>query len=76
MEYNTNTYVTISHDDCVALNLGESHRTNNDGSVCILEYAEGQEIPAEIQAVIIQSYTHQGALELVEQAEWTAELPM
>jgi len=76
MEYNTNTYVTISHNDCETLNLGDTHRTNNDGSVCILEYSEGQEIPAEVQEVVIASYTHQGALELVSQPEWNMEVPM
>lgn len=76
MEYNTNTYVTILHTDCDALELGDTHRTTNDGSVCIIEFAEGQEIPAEIQAVIINSYTHQEALALVEQPEWVTEILM
>lgn len=75
MEYNTNTYVTINHSDCEALGLGENHRTNNDGTIRILEFAQGEEISAEVQAVILANYTHQEALELVAGAEWVSELP-
>jgi hypothetical protein len=35
MEYNSNTYLTIAHTDCEALGLGEGHRTNNTGDICI-----------------------------------------
>ena len=35
MEYNSNTYLTIAHSDCDALELGNSHRTNNVGDTCI-----------------------------------------
>jgi len=76
MEYNSNIYVTISHSDCDALNLGNGHRTNNAGDTCIIEYAQGQEIPAEIQAVVIGTYTHEEALALVSTEEWTSQLPM
>ena len=75
MEYNSNTYLTIAHADCDALGLGEGHRTSNDGSTCIIEFGQGQEIPAEIQAVVVGTYTHQEALELVSSADWTSELP-
>jgi len=75
MEYNTNTYVTINHSDCDALGLGENHRKNNDGTICILEFAQSEEISAEFQAVILASYTHQEALELVAGSEWVSELP-
>ena len=74
MEYNTNTYLTILHTDCEALNLTGNHRTTNDGTVCILEYPTLEAIPAEVAAVIIQTYTHQEALELVAGAEWVSEL--
>ncbi len=76
MEYNDHTYITISHTDCETLNLGEGHRTSNDGSICILEFASIDAIPADIAAVMIQTYNHQEALELVAGAEWVAELPL
>jgi len=75
MEYNDHTYVTISHDDCETLNLGDGHRTSNDGSICILEFASIDAIPEDIAAVMIATYTHEQALALVAGAEWTQELP-
>jgi len=76
MEYNSNTYLTIAHTDCETLNLGEGHRTSNDGSICIMEFASTDVIPEEIAAVMIQTYTHQEALALVAGAEWVSELPL
>lgn len=76
MEYNDHTYITISHNDCETLNLGEGHRTSNDGSICILEFASIDAIPEDIAAVMIQTYNHQEALALVAGAEWVAELPL
>jgi hypothetical protein len=76
MEYNDHTYITISHNDCETLNLGEGHRTSNDGSICILEFASIDAIPTEIAAVMIQTYNHQEALALVAGAEWVSELPL
>ena len=76
MEYNSNTYLTIAHSDCEALNLGNGHRTNNAGDTCIIEFGQGQEIPEEIQAVVIGTYTHEEALALVSTEEWTSQLPM
>ena len=76
MEYNSNTYLTIAHSDCDALELGNSHRTNNAGDTCIIEYGQGQEIPAEVLAVVIGTYTHEEALVLVSGEEWTSQLPM
>jgi hypothetical protein len=75
MEYNTNTYVTINHSDCETLGLGDNHRTNNDGTVCIIEFAQDVEIPTEVQSVILASYTHEQALELVNGIDWVSELP-
>jgi hypothetical protein len=75
MEYNTNTYITIAHTTCEALNLGESHRKNNEGTICILEFPQGETIPTEISEHVIDTYTHQEALALVETAEWVRELP-
>jgi hypothetical protein len=76
MEYNTNTYLTLSHSDCDTLNLGNGLRTNNAGDTCIIEFEQGQEIPAEIQSVVIGTYTHEEALTLVSTEEWVSQLPM
>jgi len=74
MEYNSNTYITIAHTDCEALGLDGTHRQNNAGDTCILEFASTDAIPSEIAAVMIQTYTHQEALALVATAEWMNEL--
>jgi hypothetical protein len=74
MEYNTNTYITIAHTTCEALGLGESHRKNNEGTICILEFPQGETIPTEIAEHVIDTYTHQEALALVETAEWVREM--
>jgi len=76
MEYNSNIYVTISHNACETLGLGTDHRTSNDGSICIVEYPSMEAIPQEVQDVLIEALTHQQALEMVATAEWTSELPM
>jgi hypothetical protein len=73
MEYNSNIYVTISHNACETLNLGDNHRTSNDGSICIIEYTSTEDIPQEVQDVLIETLTHQQALELVATSEWVAE---
>jgi hypothetical protein len=75
MEYNTNTYITIAHTTCEALNLGENHRKNNEGTICILEFPQGEIMPTEIAEHVIDTYTHQEALALVATEEWVRELP-
>ena len=75
MEYNSNIYVTISHNACETLGLGTDHRTSKDGSICINEYPSLESIPQEVQDVLIEALTHQQALELVATDEWTSELP-
>jgi len=75
MEYNTNTYITIAHTTCEALGLGESHRKNNEGTICILEFPQGETISIEIAEHIIDTYTHQQALGLVATPEWISERP-
>jgi hypothetical protein len=75
MEYNTNTYITIAHTTCEALGLDGNHRMNNEQTICILEFGEGEVIPQDIQDNLIDTYTHQEALELVSSSEWTSELP-
>jgi len=73
MEYNNNTYITIAHTTCEALGLGETHRMNKEQTICILEFGQGEPIPAEIAEHVIDTYTHQEALELVAGAEWVSE---
>jgi len=74
MEYNNNTYLTIAKTDCDTLGLGEGHRVNNAGDTCIIEYAQGQEIPAEVQAVVTGTYTHEEALALVATDAWVSTI--
>jgi len=76
MEYNSNTYLTISHTDCDALGLGEGHRTNNTGEICIMEYPTTDAIPTEVAALMLATYTHEEALALVATAEWISEMPI
>jgi len=76
MEYNSNTYLTITHTDCDALDLGNGHRKNNTGEICILEFASVDAIPEEVAALMIQTYTHQEALALVAGSEWVSEFPL
>ena len=75
MEYNTNTYITIAHTTCEALGLDGNHRMNNEQTICILEFGEGEIIPQDIQDNIIDTYTHQQALELVSDEGWVSILP-
>jgi len=75
MEYNTNTYITIAHTTCEALGLDGNHRMNNEHTICILEFGEGETIPQDIQDNLIDTYTHQEALALVSGEEWTSERP-
>ena len=75
MEYNNNIYLTISHENCETLGLGGPHRMNNNQDVCILEYASMESIPEDVSNLLIQTYTHQEALELVQNAEWVSEMP-
>jgi hypothetical protein len=76
MEYNTNTYITISHTDCETLNLGEGHRKNNTGDICIMEYPTTDAIPTEVAALMLATYTHEEALALVAGSEWVSEMPI
>jgi len=75
MEYNTNTYITIANTTCKALGLDGNHRMNNEQTICILEFGEGETIPQDIQDNLIDTYTHQEALALVSGEEWTSERP-
>ncbi len=75
MEYNTNTYITIAHTTCEALGLDSNHRMNNEQTICILEFPQGETIPTEIAEHVIDTYTHQEALALVDTVGWVRELP-
>jgi hypothetical protein len=70
MDYNNNTYITISHATCDSLGLIGNHRTNNDGTICIIEYNQGAEIPLNVLDNLIDTYTHEEVLLLVSQTEW------
>jgi len=74
MEYNTHTYITILHSDCELLGLGEGHRTNNDNTICVLEFDNINIIPWPIYNKMIQSYTHQEILALVDGVDWIGEI--
>jgi hypothetical protein len=41
-----------------------------------LEFASVESIPSEVSSVILGTYTHQEALELVSTPEWVSEMPM
>jgi len=75
MEYNSNTYLTIAHSDCETLGLDGTHRQNNAGDTCILEFASVDTIPEDIAAVMLATYTHEEALALVATVEWISEMP-
>lgn len=76
MEYNNNVYLTISHENCEFLQIEGTHRTNNDNTVCILEYPTVESIPTDVAELLIQTYTHEEILTLIEQPEWVSQLPM
>lgn len=75
MEYNTNTYITIAHTTCEALGLDGNHRMNNEQTICILEFGEGETMPQDVQDNLINTHTHQEALALVDTADWISERP-
>lgn len=74
MEYNNNTYITITHETCEALGLEGIHRMNNEQTMCIVEFHEGETIPQNVLNVVINTMTHQQALELVETNEWKSNI--
>lgn len=76
MEYNSNTYITIAHSDCEALGLDGTHRRNNTGEICILEFASVDAIPEEVASLMLVTYTHEEALALVAGSEWVSEMPI
>ena len=73
MEYNTHTYITILHSDCIVLGLGSGHRKNIDETICILEFDNINVIPWPIYNKIIQAYSHQEILDLIETVGWVDE---
>lgn len=74
MEYNNNTYVTILTTNAVQLGVSEHKRKSNDGLLTILEFHENETIPQNVLNVVINTMTHQQALELVETNEWKSNI--
>lgn len=70
MEYNNSTYITLLTTDAEALGISANNRKSNDGTITIVEYSENETIPQEVIGVVINSLTHQQAIELVSGVEW------
>lgn len=74
MIYNNNTYVTLLTTDAIALGVSDNKRKSNDGLLTILGYEENETIPQNVLNVVINTMTHQQALELVETNEWKVDI--
>ena len=74
MIYNNNTYVTILTENIINLGFSDNKRKSNDGLVTILEFHESETIPQNVLNVVINTMTHQQALELVETNEWKSNI--
>lgn len=74
MIYNNNTYVTILTTNAVQLGFSEHKRKSNDSLLTILEFHENETIPQNVLNVVINTMTHQQALELVETNEWKSNI--
>lgn len=74
MDYNNRTYVTLLTSDAQALGLSESNRRSLDGTITITEYEQEEVIPQEVLNVVINTMTHQQALNLVSGEEWTQSI--
>lgn len=74
MNYNNNKYLTILTSDAILLGLSEHKRKSNDGLLIILEFHENETIPQNVLKVVINTMTHQEALELVETNEWKSNI--
>lgn len=74
MIYNNNTYMTILTTNAVQLGVNEHKRKSNDSLLTILEFHENETIPQNILNVVINTMTHQQALELVETNEWKSNI--
>lgn len=70
MEYNNSTYITLLTTDAEALGISGSNRKSNDGTITIVEYSDNETIPQEVADVVINTMTHQQAIELVDGVEW------
>jgi hypothetical protein len=70
MIYNNNTYLTILTEDAINLGLNEKKRKSNDGLLTIVEFHENENIPQNVLTVVINTMTHQQALDLVSTNEW------
>ena len=74
MEYNNSTYVTLLTSHAELLGISENNRKSNDGTITIVEYGENETIPQEVVDLVINTLTHQQALDLVESVEWVQNL--
>ena len=74
MIYNNNTYVTILTTNAVQLGVSDYKRKSNDGLLTILEFHENETIPQNVLNVVINTMTHQQALELVGTNEWKSNI--
>ena len=70
MIYNNKTYITVLTEDAINLGLNEKKRKSNDSLLTILEFHENETIPQNILNVVINTMTHQQALDLVSTEEW------
>ena len=75
MDYNSNTYITLLTTDAVLLGISYNNRKSNDGTITILEYHIDEIIEQNILNVVINTMTHQQALNLVETNEWKSNFP-
>jgi hypothetical protein len=74
MEYNNSTYITLLTTHAELLGISENNRKSNNGTITIIEYSENETIPQEVINVVINTMTHQQALELVETNEWKSNI--
>ena len=74
MDYNNNTYVTILTNDAIQFGISDNKRKSNDGSKIILGYDYNETIPQNVLNVVINTMTHQQALELLETNEWKSNI--
>lgn len=75
MDYNSNTYITLLTTDAVSLGISDNNRKSNDGTITILEYHTDEIIEQNVINVVINTMTHQQALNLVEANEWKSNFP-
>jgi hypothetical protein len=68
--YNNSTYITLLTTHAELLGISENNRKSNNGTITIVEYGENETIPQEVIDVVINTLTHQEAIDLVDDVEW------